>query len=266
LETNLAFQAIAKESIMTKLVILGSANAVTSPDHENAHMAIVGIENTLLIDCPTNPLVRLKKLGVPLEQISDLVLTHFHPDHVSGVPLFLMDLWLLGRINPLQIHGLEYTIDRVEKVLELHDWSAWPNFYPLVFNRFPEQEMVAVVERAEFRLFASPVNHLVPNIGLRIEFSQTNKAMAYSSDTEPCQQVIRLAGGVDVLVHEAAGAAKGHTSPRQAGQVASQAEAKSLYLIHYPCWDIDPQPFIGEAQETFAGQVKLAVDLLEIKF
>jgi len=251
---------------MTKLVILGSANAVTSLHHENAHMVIIGTENTLLIDCPANPLVLLQKLGVQLEQISDLVLTHFHPDHVSGVPLFLMDLWLLNRKTPLHIHGLEYTLDRVEKMLELYNWNAWPGFYPLVFNRLPEREMVPVVERGEFHLFASPVSHLVPNIGLRIEFSKTNKAMAYSSDTEPCQQVIRLSRGVDVLVHEAAGNARGHTSPRQAGQVASQAEVKSLYLIHYPCWEVDPQPFITEAQETFAGRINLAVDLLEIEF
>jgi ribonuclease Z len=251
---------------MAKLVILGSANAVTSPHHENTHLAIIGAENTLLIDSPGNPLVRLKKLGVSLEQISDLVLTHFHPDHVSGVPLLLMDLWLLGRKDPLQVHGLDYTLERIEQVLELYNWSHWPGFFPIKFNRLPEQEMVPVVERGEFRLFASPVNHMVPNIGLRIEFPDSDKAMAYSSDTEPCQQVVRLAQGADVLIHEAAGEARGHTSPRQAGQVAREAEVDALYLIHYPCWDVDPQPFIAEAQETFAGRVDLAVDLTEIEF
>jgi ribonuclease Z len=251
---------------MAKLVILGSANAVTSPHHENTHLVIIGAENTLLIDSPGNPLVRLKKLGLPLEQISDLVLTHFHPDHVSGVPLLLMDLWLLGRKSPLLVHGLDYTLKRIEQVLELYNWSHWPGFYPIHFNRLPEQEMIPVVERGEFRLFASPVNHMVPNIGLRVEFPNSDKAMAYSSDTEPCQQVVRLAQGVDVLIHEAAGEARGHTSPRQAGQVARAAEVNALYLIHYPCWDVDPKPFIAEAQETFAGQVDLAVDLMEIEF
>jgi ribonuclease Z len=251
---------------MPKLVILGSANAITSLNHENSHMVIVGTQNILLIDSPGNPLVRLKKLGLAFEQISDLVLTHFHPDHVSGVPLLLMDMWLLGRKQPLHIHGLDYTLERIEDILELYNWTNWPGFYPVQFNRLPEQELVSVVERGDFRLFASPVNHLVPNIGLRVEFPGTGKAMAYSSDTEPCQQVVRLAEGVDVLVHEAAGAAKGHSSPQQAGEVARQAEVHSLYLIHYPCWDVDPQPLIAEAQETFGGQVDLAVDFMEIEF
>jgi ribonuclease Z len=251
---------------MTKLVILGSSYAITSPNHENTHMAIVGNEKTMLIDSPGNPLVRLKKIGVPIEQISDLVLTHFHPDHVAGVPLFLMDLWLLGRKSPLVIHGLNFTLERVEKVMELNNWKRWPGFYPVTFNRLPEEEMLPVVDNGEYRVFASPVRHLIPTIGLRVEFPKTNKAMAYSCDTEPCQEVVRLAGGVDVLIHEAAGAAKGHSSPSQAGQVAHEAEVNSLYLIHYPTWDVNPQPFIAEAQETFGGQVNLAVDMMEIEF
>jgi ribonuclease Z len=251
---------------MTKLVILGSSYAITSPDHENTHMAIVGRKKTVLIDSPGNPLVRLKKIGVPIEQISDLVLTHFHPDHVAGVPLFLMDLWLLGRQNPLVIHGLDFTLERVEKVMELNNWKRWPGFYPVSFNRIPEEEMVAVVDHGEYKMYASPVRHLIPTIGLRVEFTNSQKTMAYSCDTEPCPEVIRLAGGVDVLIHEAAGAARGHSSPQQAGQIAQAAEVNSLYLIHYPTWDINPQPFIAEAQETFGGKVNLAVDMMEIEF
>lgn len=251
---------------MTKLVVLGSANAVTSPQHENTHLAIIGAEHTLLVDSPGNPLVRLKSLGVSPDSISDLVLTHFHPDHASGVPLFLMDLWLLGRQKSLQIHGLEYTLERVQKMLELYNWQRWPGFYPVSFHTLPEQEMAPVINRGDYRVFTSPVKHLVPNIGVRVEFPGSDKVLAYSSDTEPCQQVVRLSQGADVLIHEAAGAATGHTSPRQAGQVAREAEVNSLYLIHYPCWEVDPQPFISQAQETFPGLVDLAVDLMEIEF
>ena len=251
---------------MTKLVVLGSANAVTSPHHENTHLAIIGAEHTLLVDSPGNPLVRLKNLGVSPDSISDLVLTHFHPDHASGVPLFLMDLWLLGRQKPLQIHGLGYTLERVHKMLDLYNWQRWPGFYPVTFHTLPDEEMTPVVDRGDFRVFASPVKHLVPNIGVRVVFPASDKVLAYSSDTEPCQQVVHLAQGADVLIHEAAGAATGHTSPRQAGQVAREAEVNSLYLIHYACWDIDPQPFISQAKETFPGNVDLAVDLMEIEF
>jgi ribonuclease Z len=251
---------------MAKLIILGSSNAVASPDHENTHLALVGSNQIVLIDSPGNPLVRLKMLGLPIEQISDLILTHFHPDHVAGVPLLLMDLWLLGRQSRLVIHGLEHTLDRIEQVMELYNWEHWPGFYPISFHRLPEQEMARVVDQGEFQVYASPVHHLIPTIGLRIEFPELRKVMAYSCDTEPCQEVVRLAGGADVLIHEAAGVAKGHSSAQQAGQVAQKAEVNSLYLIHYPTWEIDPQPFISEARATFGGKVTLAEDMMEIEF
>jgi len=86
---------------MPKVIILGSSNAIPDEKHENSHMALVGDERLVLIDCVNNPIVRLRKAGLDVEDITDLLLTHFHPDHVSGVPLLLMDLWLLGRKKEL---------------------------------------------------------------------------------------------------------------------------------------------------------------------
>jgi len=51
------------------------------------------------------------------------VVTHFHPDHVSGIPLFLMDMWLRGRKNPLQIYGLPHAIDRLENLMDAFLWT-----------------------------------------------------------------------------------------------------------------------------------------------
>jgi len=116
---------------MPKLIILGSSNAVANENHENTHLAVVGREHFILVDCPGSPIARLHKAGLELNQLNDLILTHFHPDHVSGVPLLLMDLWLLGRQEPLNIYGLEYTLERVEKNLDLYHWSRWPDFFPV---------------------------------------------------------------------------------------------------------------------------------------
>jgi ribonuclease Z len=90
--------------------------------------------------------------------------------------------------------------------------------------------------------------------------------MAYSCDTEPCQQVIDLAAGVDLLIHEAAGASPGHTSAAQAGRIARDAEAKALCLIHYPTCSFDYRSLVGLAQEVFEGDVFLAEDFMELAF
>jgi len=251
---------------LPKLVILGSANAVPDLEHENTHMALVGQEGCVLIDCVGNPLLRFQQAGLDVERLTDIILTHFHPDHVSGVPSFLMNTWLLGRKTPIDIHGLGYVVERMERVMEFFDWDSWPKMYPVTFQPVPEQEMAPVLESKEYRVFSSVVHHLIPTIGLRIEFPQSGKVLAYSCDTEPCEEVVRLASGADVLLHEAAGASIGHTSAAQAGEIASQAKAKSLYLIHYPTQPGKHQELIIEAGTTFNGPVALAEDFLEIQF
>ena len=251
---------------MPKVIILGSSNAIPSLEHENTHMVVVGKERMVLVDCVSNPILRLEKAGLDFNELTDLIVTHFHPDHVSGVPLLLMDMWLMGRRKPLNVYGLHHTLDRVEDLMGFYGWSEWPDFFPVAFHRLPLKEMTTVLDCPDFRIFASPVHHLLPTIGLRFEFNHTRKVMAYSCDTEPCAEVIRLAEGADVLIHEAAGATRGHSSASQAGDVARQAEAGILYLIHYPTGKYARGDPPAEAGQRYQGQVRLAEDFMTLDF
>ncbi len=248
---------------MGKIVILGSANAVPDALHANTHLLIQEGARGILVDCPGNPLVKLKQIGQSLDGLSDIILTHFHPDHVSGVPLLLMDLWLSGRQLPLTIHGLTDTLDRMEVMMNLFNWQSWPGFFQVNFHRLPIMASAGVLMDDDFVITASPVQHLIPTVGIRIDFQQSGKAVAYSSDTEPCQNVADLAQNADILIHESAGRLKGHSSPDQAGDVARKAGVRALYLIHYPT-DTDPDQWMGEASQFFAGPVFMAVDDLSI--
>jgi len=251
---------------MPKLIVLGSSAAVPDEEHENTHLALKGEAQTILIDCTGTPIVRLRQAGLETSSLTDLILTHFHPDHVSGTPQLLMDMWLMGRTQPLTIHGLHHTLERVQALLDLYDWKQWPGMYPVSFHPLPESEMAPVLESAEFRIFSSPVRHLLPTIGLRVEFPQSGKALAYSCDTEPCPQVAALAQGVDLLIHEATGAYTGHSTAAQAAGIALQAQARALCLIHYPALLINPQALIAEVSQVFTGSVTLAEDFKEFTF
>jgi ribonuclease Z len=248
---------------MSKLIILGTAHAIPDEDHENTHLAIVGETRKILVDCVGNPVVRLKQAGIALNELTDLFLTHFHPDHVAGVPSLLMSMWLSDRQNLLNIHGLSHTIDRVEKMMALYDWDQWPGFFPVMFHLIPEEPLNLAFESDEFRIFTSPVSHLLPTIGLRIESMQTGRAIAYSCDTEPCDTVVRLAKQADILIHEATGSHKGHSSAAQAGEVAKRADAEHLYLIHY---DPQDESLETQAQANFPGPVTRTQDFLTIDF
>ena len=251
---------------MAEIVFLGTASAIPDEEHENAYMAVIGSANLALIDCAGNPVVRLRQANIDILKITDLVLTHFHPDHVSGVPLLLMNSWLLGRREPISIHGLAYTLDRVEAMMNLYRWDTWPGFYPVEFHRILEEEGAVVLHNQDFRILASPTSHLIPSIGLRIEWHDSGKTVAYSCDTEPNAAFIRLSKEVDVLIHEASGEASGHSSSRQAGEVAQLAGARALYLIHYPTDADGYQTLIDQAKVAYLGPVELAKDYLRLDF
>lgn len=250
---------------MPKIVILGSSNAIPDPQHENTHLLVVSEERTVMIDCAANPILRLQQAGIDVHALSDLILTHFHPDHVSGVPLLLMNMWLMGHRRQLNVYGLHHTLDRIEKLMGFYNWSEWPDFFPVAFYRLPAGEMTTVIDDTNLQIFSSPVRHLLPTIGLRIEFKSVQKVVAYSCDTEPCAQVIRLAEGADVLLHEASGAQSGHSSAAQAGDIARQAEVGELYLIHYPTGSYQTGDLLAEARQRYNGPVKLATDFMVIQ-
>lgn len=251
---------------MAKIIILGSSNAIANKDHENTHLVVVGNTRTVLIDAPNNPILRLKDVGVAYNDITDFILTHFHPDHISGVPIFLMDMWLRGRKKPLEIYGLNDTLERTENLMDAFNWRNWPNFFPVTFNRLPAEEIIPVLSSADFDIYASKVRHMVPTIGLRMEFKESKKVATYSCDTEPCEEVLRLARGADILIHEASGDVVGHSSSRQAAEIAAEAGVGQLYLIHYPTGDFFQDDLLENARNHFDEKVTLAEDFMVLEF
>ncbi len=250
---------------MARLVLLGTASAVPDPLHENTHLAVVGADGTVLVDCVGTPAVRLPRAGIAIDSVTDLIATHFHPDHVSGIPLLLMNMWLSGRRAALRIYGLHHCLKRLEDMMASYNWENWPNFFPVAFHRLPERDMMQVLETDEVRIFASPVRHLIPTIGLRFEGKSSGRVIAYSCDTEPCPTVVELAAGADLLIHEASGPSAGHSTAAQAAAIAQQAEAKALLLIHYPPGEEESQALRREALIEFQGEVTLAQDLMSFE-
>jgi ribonuclease Z len=254
---------------MARIVILGSAAAVNDAQHDYTHFLLIGDHDSpILVDAGSNPLGKIKNLGIDDESLQDVILTHFHPDHVAGVPNMMMHMWLLGRKAPMRIYGLHHCINRIEDTMEAYGWQEWPNFFPIAFQRVSQRIDAPLLENNDFRVRAHPVKHYdVPTIGLRITNKNNGRVLAYSCDTMVFPGLIELARGADMLLHEAAGNDNlGHSSARQAGEVATQAGVKALYLIHYQVWNKDPEPLVNEARETFDGPIHLCKDYDEFEF
>lgn len=250
---------------MPEIVILGTAAAIPDHQHHNTHLALVNDDDVILIDCSGMPTLRLAEAGITFDQIGDIILTHFHPDHVGGLPLLLMNMWLMGRTRALRIYGLHHTLTRFEDLMGFYHWEDWPQFFPIAFHRLPEQSGVTVLEREGLLISSFPVDHIVPTIALRFDFPTLGYRVVYSSDTAPCQATLDLAQQADVLIHEATGTSRGHSTASQAADIATQANVGRLYLIHYDPEKAKDEKMILDAQAHFSGRVDLAYDLMRIK-
>jgi ribonuclease Z len=246
---------------MNRLTILGSGYAIPSQSQENSYLLMQSEKHAVLVDCGNNPVSKLQQSGVTLNEITDLILTHAHPDHMGTLPLLLLDMWLLKRESPLNIYGLPYTLERAKALLTVFDYEKWADMFTLNFVPVSDQVMQKVIDADDLKVTTGPVVHLIPTIGVRVEFPATGKTIAYSCDGEPSLGVDRLAKGATILIQEAAGPAKGHTSPAEAGINAARAGVDELVLIHYDATRPESE-LVNEAKKQFNGKVVAAKDLL----
>ncbi|MDY7079730.1 MAG: MBL fold metallo-hydrolase [Chloroflexota bacterium] len=251
---------------MARVIALGTAAAVPDEKHANTYLAVEGEQGFFLIDCADSPLTRMQRVGLVPERLRGLIITHFHPDHVAGIPILLMNVWLLGRTASLPVYGLQDALERFRSMMSLFYWDEWPGFFPVSCRTVAREAGALVLEDDDFRITGAPVQHVVPTLGLRIENKRSGRAVAYSSDTSPCEAMVTLAQNVDILIHEAAGSTFGHSSGAQAGQVARRAGAKRLVLIHYRPAPRKYDRWIEDASAAFGGPVELAQDFGEYFF
>jgi len=122
------------------------------------------------------------------------------------------------------------------------------------------REGYRVVESLEFEITAAPVEHHVPTIAVKVISRESGKSIVYSSDTEPCEALARLAQGADILIHESTGDYAGHSSPAQAGAMARRCGVGKLVLIHFTAPDSELEGLQRAAEAEFDGPVELAED------
>jgi ribonuclease BN (tRNA processing enzyme) len=155
--------------------------------------------------------------------------------------------------------------------------AAAPDMEPVVIH--PEDEHGV-------RVSAVLVQHapVFPAFGYR--FDTPHGSIAFSGDTGPCENVVRLARGADILVHETIDVdalmarltrlpnyeairnhlARSHSAPEDVGTIAKQAGVGRLVLSHLVPGDgeLPEESFEARARSTFDGEVLCGVDLDEL--
>ncbi|NNE69047.1 MAG: MBL fold metallo-hydrolase, partial [Rhodothermales bacterium] len=196
---------------MPALHLLGTGSAVTDAHRTTTMLALEDEGHALLIDCGGDAFQRARMAGIDPDCIDGLIITHEHPDHVAGFPLLILRIWQTGRSRPIPVYGPPSALAQAQRLLNAFHTDGWD---------LPEIQWITVdpdspdpfIATAQFEISAGPGCHSVPVIGLRCVHRPSGFVVGYSCDTEPCDSMQNLLDGSDLIVHEATGAVRGHTS------------------------------------------------------
>jgi ribonuclease Z len=257
---------------MEKVVVLGTAGAVTDGKRDNVSLVFTSGSFHLLIECGGSAAHKLAKFGIPYETIADIIITHTHLDHLYGLPGFIFSMGYRDtqRTTPLHIYCPEEAQDEIGALLDLFNLRD-KFFFPIEIKAIPCQEHAPVFANEHVIVTATPVDHIpdVPTCGVKIVSRASGKSVVYSSDTGFSERLIRLANHADLLLHECCGLA-GHPIPAfhstalQVGEVAQKSSVKKLVLLHLDTLlNDDPELLIAQVHQHFVGEVIVASDFDE---
>ncbi|HUZ32883.1 MAG TPA: MBL fold metallo-hydrolase [Xanthobacteraceae bacterium] len=187
-----------------QLQFVGCGDAFGSGGRFNTCFHLVGRDFNVLIDCGASSVVAMHKLAINRNDISTIFLTHFHGDHVGGVPFFLLEAnFVLDRERPLTILGPPSLKSRFSDIMEV----GFPGTRDLKL-KFPlqlkELEIGKRNDHGELRVTPFHVKHddrAGPCLGFR--FEAEGKVIAYSGDTEWTDSLIDVGHEADLFICEA---------------------------------------------------------------
>lgn len=231
---------------MPFLHLLGTGAGYSEPHRTTTMLAFSHEDNLVVIDCGGDVVQRILAAGLNPLDLKHLILSHGHPDHVGGFPLFMEKIWLAGRKDAIPTYGPPEALDQARRTFATFDTSGWTG---MPENEWHEVDSGLLLEDDVWKITAAPVIHSIPTLGFRIHCKINNRVVAYSCDTEPADSVIALAKDADILVHEATGPYPGHATAEQAAAIAKRAGAQKLVLVHLPA-NLD-QADLAAAQKIF---------------
>ncbi|MDV3125986.1 MBL fold metallo-hydrolase [Mycobacterium sp. 21AC1] len=144
-------------------------------------------------------------------------------------------------------------------------------------NRSPLMAPFPVMSDDNVTVTATLVSHydVYPAFAFRFDLKDLGTSVTFSGDTTKSDNVITLARGTDILVHEAQFSlddayygnrfppnylVNSHTSAEQVGEVAAAANVKHLVLSHYEPTDLPDSQWFDAIGKHYSGKVTVARD------
>ncbi|MEH0845686.1 MBL fold metallo-hydrolase [Micromonospora sp. CPCC 205711] len=238
-----------------RLTVLGCAGSFPGPESPCSAYLVEADGFRLLVDFGSGSLSTLQRY-VGLHAPDAILLTHLHCDHILDAVSYVVVRRYApdGPYPPLPVYAPPGAPDRLAAAYGQDDSTVEDvyQFYGLQPGTFPIGPFTVTVDR---------MNHPVETYGVRLEHG--GRVLCYSSDTAPCDALLRLAQDADVFLCEASyldgmeNPPDLHLTGREAGETATKAGVGRLLLTHLvAAWGSEAHT-LESAAGAYAGALEV---------
>ncbi len=162
-----------------QLTMLGTGSAVPTVRRNHPAMLLQYKSENILIDCGEGTQRQFRKAKLNPCKLTKILITHWHGDHILGIPGLLQTLMLNGYNKTLEIYGPRGTKQKMEKLLDLFmkwylDISKKQN---KKFNVKVKEiiEDGKIIDEKEFFIEAKEMQHDMPCIAYSFVLKQKQR-------------------------------------------------------------------------------------------
>lgn len=236
-----------------RIVVLGKSPSWQDAGGACSGYLVEGGGATVLLDCGPGVFAKLRQ-HAEYERVDAIVLSHLHADHVLDLVTYASAL----RYGPREGRPRLYAPPGAREQLALlcRGGAMAEDHVELAFELTiydPAQRL----EIGELGLRFAPVPHFITCNA--IEVDEGAARLTFSADCGPNDALVDFARDTELLLAEATirEPAAGHLTPRQAGEHAARARARSLVLTHISD-ELDADAALAEAAAAYDGPVEIA--------
>jgi ribonuclease Z len=264
----------------TTVTITGTGVPFPSATRAGAGVLVRHGDVALQVDAGRSTMTRLVQAGVLPSQLSALLVTHLHSDHVMDLADLVLTRWVQEHLTgsgplPLVLCG-ERARSHVERLIDAYDYDIDVRVQH-VQEHGPELAIETFAAPAEpTRVWTSPDGQVAVD-AVRVRHEPVEDAVGYrvttpdgtvvvSGDTRVCEEIATLAADADLLVHEAcrisalADQTRGTVFEKifsyHADTVELGALAARLGLPHLALTHLIPAPDTPEQEAEFVADVR----------
>lgn len=146
-----------------KLTFLGTGNAIPTKERNHSAILLTYKNENILIDCGEGTQRQFHIARISPTKISKILITHWHGDHILGLPGLFQTLAMNDYQKTLQIYGPRGTNQFIEAIKKVF------NIQILIETKEVSGEFF---DSKEFALSALPVSHGIPSLAFSFEIKE----------------------------------------------------------------------------------------------